>query len=222
MMKYVKEQMEAGSDFAKSLSPLKEDYDYSFVEYQGANLTHWSFDPTDEDTKRIKASFMCAHAFLIADGDVKTKGKREETYEAMLGNSFLVLPTKEIENLLPPEVLKKLVLDTFHENKKSTEEIRYEAYSQPQVGLGAYLDSLLDVRPSTSIFADRSGTIKSSKKASFCEKAVAIMSDPEFDWKLTQKGISCSLIEGATNHGCIFDSVQEPIVKSCSNREIEL
>jgi AAA15 family ATPase/GTPase len=185
MMKYVREQMEARPDFAKSLRRLKEDYDYSFVEYQGANLTHWSFDPSDEDTKRIKASFMCAHAFLIADGDVKTKGTRQETYEAMLGNRFLVLPTREIENLLPPEVLKKLVLDAFHENKKSTEEIRYEEYSQEHLGLGAYLDSLLGVRPGASIFADQSGTIKSTKKTSFCEKAIAIMSDPEFDWKLT-------------------------------------
>ena len=82
------------------LIKLKEDYHYSFVEYQGANLTHWSFDPDEKETKEIKASYVCAQAFLIADGDVATKGDRRQVYTNMLGDRFYLLEVKEIENLL--------------------------------------------------------------------------------------------------------------------------
>ena len=36
--------------------------------YQGSNLTHWTFDETDQSSK-IKANYLCANSFLIADGD---------------------------------------------------------------------------------------------------------------------------------------------------------
>jgi AAA15 family ATPase/GTPase len=183
MAKYVGDRKTNKQDSPAILSNLREDYDYSFVEYQGANLTHWGFDPDDEDARRIKASFVCAHAFLVADGDVTTKGNREETYRAMLGDRFLILPVKEIENLIPPEVLKQIVADKFQEHGKDTDLIRYEDYFKEEVELGAYLDSLLDLSVGETVFAAESGTIKG--KTSFCEKAVRIMSDPEFEWKLT-------------------------------------
>jgi hypothetical protein len=183
MTKYVDDLEARESDLAKILKNLKEDYDYSFIEYQGANLTHWGFDPDDEETKRINASFVCAHAFLIADGDVTTKGNREETYRAMLGDRFLILPVKEIENMMPPEVLKEVVADKFQERGTNYEQIRYEDYAKENLGLGSYLDSLLALRPADAVFAAESGTVKN--KTSLCEKAVEVMSSPEFDWRLT-------------------------------------
>lgn len=179
MAKYCKEIEEGNKDLAKTLSNLKEDLHYSFVEYQGTNLTHWSFDPNDEDTKRMKATYVCAHAFLIADGDISGKGNREEIYKAMLGDRFFILNAKEIENFIPPEVLKLVVAKRFEELGKNVDTIKYEEYSKTEIGLGTYLDGILG----QAKFAADSGTIK--PKVSFCEKAIEIMNNPEIAWSLT-------------------------------------
>lgn len=158
--------------------PLQEDYHYSYVEYQGSNLTHWTFDNQDQSSK-IKASFLCARSFLIADGDVSDKGTRREDYSAMLGDRFQILECKEIENLLPAEVLKELTKDEFARAGKDANSIAYETYCTSKEGLGSYLDKLLG----KNCFASDSGTIRS--KVNFCEKAVEIMARKEFRWELT-------------------------------------
>jgi predicted ATPase len=68
---------------------LREDYHFSFVEYQGSNLTHWTFDEADKSPK-IKANYLCGHSFLIADGDVSSKGTRRADYEESLGDRFVI------------------------------------------------------------------------------------------------------------------------------------
>lgn len=79
-------------------------------------------------------------SYLIADGDVSTKGDREETYREMLGDRFLILETKEIENLIPLEVLKEAVAKKFQERDKNTELIKYEDYAKEDTPIGRYLN----------------------------------------------------------------------------------
>jgi hypothetical protein len=156
---------------------LREDYHYSFVEYQGSNLTHWTFDEKDQ-TVKIKANYLCGHSFLIADGDVSDKGTRKDDYTKMLGERFHILECKEIENLIPVEVLKELVRDEFKAKNKDVELIKYSKYSTDKIGIGAYLDKLLEDK----LFGSDTGTVKS--KVNFCEKAVEIMARPDFKWEL--------------------------------------
>ncbi|MFZ4728010.1 MAG: AAA family ATPase, partial [Pseudanabaena sp.] len=193
--------VEDNSDIKKSLkkrylelSTLKEDYHYSFVEYQGANLTHWSFDPDEKEIEEIKASYVCAHAFLIADGDVATKGDRKQVYTDMLGNRFHLLEVKEIENLMPVEILRQVVAEEFKENEGNIEHINYEDYAKLDTPIGKYLDSLLKAIPEgKTVFAainrsktksEGSGTIKS--KGTFCDDAIKFMQNPECKWALTE------------------------------------
>lgn len=157
---------------------LREDYHYSFVEYQGSNLTHWTFDANDQSSK-IKANFLCGHSFLIADGDVSNKGARSSEYSHMLGDRFYVLSCKEIENLLPPEVLKEVVKEAFRDANRDVEAIDYAQYSTSHEGIGKYLDGLLGKEH----FASETGTLKS--KVNFCEKAFDLMTRPDFEWQLT-------------------------------------
>jgi len=182
MEKYIKELPDS-SEKAK-LENLREDCHYSFVEYQGSNLTHWSFDPDDEGMHRIKATYVCAHAFLIADGDVATKGEREAIYKQMLGDRFLILDTKEIENLMPSEVLKRVVNEKFQKYSQDPEQIKYEGYANEKP-IGRYLDSFLSLPEGKTVFAAESGTLKS--KVDFCDKAVKVMRDPDFNWSLTSE-----------------------------------
>lgn len=83
---------------------FREDLHYAFVEYQGSNLGHWTFDGEDkaEEQRRMKAMFTCSCPFLIADGDISEA--RKATYTAELKEKFILLPCKEIENLLPEQI----------------------------------------------------------------------------------------------------------------------
>lgn len=199
MTKYIDElkedidgMAENNSDLKKSLekrylelSKLKEDYHYSFVEYQGANLTHWSFDPEEKETKEIKASYVCAHAFLIADGDVATKGDRKVVYTDMLGDRFYLLEVKEIENLLPVEILREIVANKFEKYQGDINSIDYKKYSKPKIPLGKYLDNLLPQPREKSVFAEKSGTIKA--KGTFCDDAVKLIQDTKWSLKNYRK-----------------------------------
>jgi hypothetical protein len=193
MKKYIDELERSDSEKYRELGKLKEDYHYSFVEYQGTNLTHWSFDPDEKATKEIKASYVCAHAFLIADGDVATKGDRKQVYTDMLGDRFHLLGVKEIENLIPIEILRKVVAEKFKEYEGNIEHINYEDYAKLDTPIGQYLDSLLKAIPEgKTVFAainksktksEGSGTIKS--KGTFCDDAIKFMQNSE--WALTDE-----------------------------------
>lgn len=151
-----------------------EDVHFSFVEYQGSNLVHWSFE--DDATPRIKAHYLCARSFLIADGDVSDKGNRAEEYQEMLGDRFHILSAKEIENFIPEELLKAVVKDDFESRGVGFDSIKYQKYSKSQTGLGSYLDHLLK----EDHFAAKSGTVKN--KIRFCEKVIDAMKKTE--WQL--------------------------------------
>jgi hypothetical protein len=155
------------------------------VEYQGANLTHWSFDPEEKETKEIKASYVCAHAFLIADGDVATKGDRKVVYTDMLGDRFYLLEVKEIENLLPVEILREIVANKFEKYQGDINSIDYKKYSKPKIPLGKYLDNLLPQPREKSVFAEKSGTIKA--KGTFCDSAVKFIQDTKWSLKNYRK-----------------------------------
>jgi hypothetical protein len=159
---------------------LREDYHYSFVEYQGSNLTHWTFDEKDQSSK-IKANYLCGHSFLLADGDVSEKGSRAKDYKAMLEDRFFILSCKEIENLIPAEIVRELVKEEFEKagKAKDFEKIAYEKYSTSEQGLGKYLDRIWGAQK----FAAENGTLKN--KVNFCERAVSLMSEPSFNWQLT-------------------------------------
>ena len=195
MKKYI-EELKDDNPNKKIFSSFREDYHYSFVEYQGANLTHWNFDQDNENSDNILATSICGNVFLIADGDISNKGKgdREDIYKKMLGDEqFHKLPAKEIENLIPEKILQHLpiVRTNFTNNEISLEKINYKDYANlQQKGIGEYLDLLLE----KSIFATKAdpeksttgtGTLKSYYKKKFYEETKKLVDDSTFEWSLT-------------------------------------
>lgn len=85
---------------------LEEDLHYSFVEYAGSNITHYSFLEGYEDS--IQVDRICSRLFLIVDRD-QGKEERFDKLKEKLGERFLVLDVKEVENLLTDDVLKRVV-----------------------------------------------------------------------------------------------------------------
>ena len=97
----------------------------------------------------------------------------------MLGERFWILNCKEIENLIPLEILKEIVKDEFAKAEKDAGLIDYAKYSASKEGLGKYLDELLG----KDEFASETGTLKG--KVNFCEKAFELMALSDFQWQLT-------------------------------------
>ncbi len=166
-----------GKSLANRLSQYKEDRHYAFVEYSGSNLEHYSFTDKGEDCEQAEvkanvvtsASDLCARAIVIADGDIgdTRKGDRKESFAAQLGDRFIWLPGKEIENMIPEALMREQVR---RDNSKIeaispglVDEIRYEKYCRAENGVGAYLSNLGLVKPKYEENGS-SGTLSSHMK----------------------------------------------------------
>lgn len=101
-----------------------EDIHFSFVEYGGNNITHWSFlDDEDPEHKNIYVDRLCGRLFLITDSDCagfnrNGKPPKKATKKSLrflqlkerLGDDrFYCLKCREVENLLTPQVLASVV-----------------------------------------------------------------------------------------------------------------
>lgn len=172
------------------LEGLLENYHYSFVEYQGGTLGHWSFDES-EDVEGLNASRLCASAFLLADGDIVGKGNRTSILEQELGMRLHILECKEIENLLPRSVIVKTAKDIFSRKKGKTIEGLSsdlidgltESIETSKHGIGYLLDKALGLpgkgKDARKVFADASGTIDG--KVKFCLAAIDILGASEWE-----------------------------------------
>lgn len=174
------------------LEGLLENFHYSFVEYQGGTLGHWGFDD-GEATDRLNASKLCSAAFLIADGDILGKGERAQILSDELKGRFHLLPGKEIENLLPLNVIEEAAKRIFVRKKgRTTFELEVDDISKilgkdvlaSKYGIGYHLDRCLGLqgrgKTTRRVFADESGTI--NDKVKFCRESVDVMNT--MDWVL--------------------------------------
>jgi hypothetical protein len=162
---------------AGQLKRYKEDRHYAFVEYNGANLIHFNFDEAAEAADRgtssseINAASLCAQALVIADGDIADKGKRAEVFSTQLQYRFVLLPVKEIENLIPEQALHRQ-LDADRTSKRDTgewpktcDQLLYEHYrfSRNVKGATSGLGYILE-KCKFKGCKEKSGTLKGKDK----------------------------------------------------------
>ena len=145
----------------------KEDLHYSFVEYSGGNITHWSFLGGEHS---IQVERLCAKLFLISDRDGLKKVERQEILQETLEERYYCLESREIENLLAPHVLKKII-----EDYEGT-EIGNFAYTHEQYKdkyLGRFIENrvLSGNRQRHGSYMEQSGTV--TQKVKFCERALS-------------------------------------------------
>jgi hypothetical protein len=154
------------------LEEYKEDRHYAFVEYSGANLTHFSFEDADCDEDQGQAtsgivtnvSYLCSKAIVIADGDItnSNKGDRWNCFVNQLDDRFIALPCKEIENLIPDELMQSQIrADDSNIDETRMAEIEYADYRKLETGVGEYLSGLNFV---TKLYSDKSGTLTAYRK----------------------------------------------------------
>ena len=149
---------------------FKEDLHYSFVEYSGANLVHWSL--LDEDGPDVER--LCGRLFLIADCDGATessaKGRNHKRLAEKLGQDFFLLPAKEIENLIKPDALLQ-VLRAYGEDECNLKLPAHTSYlTKP---LGEFIEQKVLVDPSKK---KRTGSYAKDKtisdKTGFCVRTI--------------------------------------------------
>ncbi len=165
------------------IKSFKEDTHFSFVEYGGNNITHWSFlDDQDEKNKNINVDRLCGKLMLISDSDgagMDTKGnpqkKKEKKYvrfqqlKAKLGDRYCLLTVREIENLLTKEIIEKVVSE--NEKNNQLDFSKFDKQKLKQQPIGKYInDKVVGVERD---YASDSGSIKD--KVNFAKKAVAKM-----------------------------------------------
>lgn len=160
---------------------LREDTHYSFMEGGGANIAHFDFtqdSAVDELAMRIRAARVCSQSFVVLDGDNEGK-PRLEALQKELGESVFVLKGKEVENLLPIEVLRAYVKHRLPTADPSVLELR--DYHEQKSALGRVLDEKLE----TDIFTDGQ-TIKN--KGGLCEFAIKFMRESDA-WTLCPEAV---------------------------------
>lgn len=148
---------------------LEEDTHYSFVEYGGGNITHWSFLENYEDHP-IEVERLCAKAIVIIDKDGEKKTTRKEALEKILGDRLIILAGREVENLLPYKIIKDVVLEYEKNPKPVIKDYEYSKYQD--IYLGKFIEETMLKKSFTRKggYKVDSGTVKD--KVSFCKKAL--------------------------------------------------
>lgn len=154
----------------------KEDIHYSFVEYGGNNITHWSFlEDDDENHPNIEVESLCGQLFLISDSDNASKSSkkyiRQEKLKEKLGEHFYCLEVKEIENLLTP----KVIIETIKKfEKNDCEGVDFKTILNDKYQnhyLGKYIQKNVDGLK--RVYESKSGTGTIANKVQFAKVASA-------------------------------------------------
>jgi len=155
---------------------FQEDIHYAFVEYSGNNITHWSF--LDDSDEAMKPEWLCGEVFLIADKD-SGKEDRHEKLRKFLGDRAYILPCREIENLLTPEVIRSVI--KCYEKEKEVEFRNFKQETYANRGLGRFIQNSVLAKDYTVArkggYAEKSGTIKD--KLGFAKRAIDAMTSFE-------------------------------------------
>lgn len=167
-----------------------EDIHYSFVEYGGGNITHWSFlEDADPNHSNILVDRLCGKLFLITDkdgagqkkdgtadeGSVEKKAKYErhiKLKEKLGDKHYHCLEAREIENILSTDVLKKTVEVYEKNNPKKiefTDKFNYETYKDKP--LGKFLNDNITHRKRNYAATDKD-TSTINDKVLFSKRAV--------------------------------------------------
>lgn len=143
--KYLDIYQSTNPDEKEDFSKFKEDIHYSFVEYAGNNITHWSFLDIEDDNESINYLSISKNIFLITDKD-RNKEYRHKVLEKKLGDNYFCLECLEIENLLTPKVLIETIKKYKKNNIKeiSFKNFKLEDYYSKDIGEFIYSSVVID------------------------------------------------------------------------------
>jgi AAA15 family ATPase/GTPase len=174
---YLKAYLAAYLQHRKQTFSLLEGLHYSFLEYAGANVSHYTFGAknqhiiiTDKALQDIQALSISNRIMLIADQDAGKETRHEQrSSQQHAGFEYVVIPTREIENLLTPEVIVTALKKLYPKQAEYFDASQLKQGHYKSVYLAKHLQSKLALLPAS--FVGKSGTVSSDKKKLFAEAA---------------------------------------------------
>ena len=147
-----------------------EDVHYSFVEYGGSNITHWSF--LDKEDHPINVEKLCGKLFLLTDNDNAKVGSekynRIELLKENLSERYYCLNVKEIENLLTKDTLLKSLKIIDKTKDKESIQFKDNTKFETNTAIGTFIDNHIDGL--NKKYKYKSGTI--NDKVQFAQGAI--------------------------------------------------
>lgn len=203
MEKYLSELETTKPELYKRYRRFMPNYHYTFVEYAGSNLTHWSFSDDYADQlkdKGLSAKAVASEMLLIADGDIHGKADRVKILKSELNKeNYYIFECKETENTLPKASIVRVAKTRFSRMKPKTKKsydislidgITDENYfDHANYGIGRLIDTQIKNAASTAkdpAFADGTGVGTIKYKLDFCREIIKDF-DENPDWQLTPK-----------------------------------
>lgn len=203
MQKYLSGLETSNPDLYKKYRRFMPNYHYTFVEYAGSNLVHWSFsdDYVDHlEDKGLSAKAVASEMLLIADGDIQTKPERVKALKKELNkDNYFILKCKETENTLPLQTIIRVAEIKFANMRQVTKKsydislikniTKDTHFDHDEYGIGRLLDHAIKRPKSLSTktaFADGQGVGTIKNKLDFCREVIKDF-DENPDWKLTPK-----------------------------------
>ena len=147
-----------------------EDIDYSFVEFGGDNITHWSF--LDEEESPINIERLCGKSYLVTDKDGDKNIERKDKLKENLGERYNLLDCNEIENTLSLATIERVVKKYEKKNTFTMPTFR-NTYSHKDTKIGKFIEEKIFASQAFTRkggYKEDSGTIKN--KVDFCKKAI--------------------------------------------------
>ena len=213
LKKYLEELKTSDEKTWKDYSRFIDGYHYAFVEYQGSNLDHWDFSiesPASVDSsqnKGLSALLVTSNALVVADSDLQGKPRFDEL-QSQLNDNMIITQGKETENTLPTNLLRKKFFSMCPENGLSSQgrkqkledseeydEYFDNRYETSDLGIGDYLDNILEAMRADKIVSDipedkssfifsEGGQKTIKNKSEFCRDIVGLMEEEK--WTLTE------------------------------------
>ncbi len=147
----------------ENIHNLREDVEYTFMEYGGSNITHFDFGKGGSD--EITVSRISNKFLAIADSDNVIEGskkkQRQDKLKELLGDNFILLSVTEIENLLSRSIV--------HQICRNDEHLNIPNDNHEQVKMGHFIFEKYPNSP----FGKENSTV--NHKLNFCNKAIKVM-----------------------------------------------
>ncbi len=155
----------------KKLPRFLPDLHYSFLEYGGSNIS--SYDFVNEDRSGINHSRLAGDRVLIITDkdDLQWKEDRRNLMKSF-GKEVAVADAREVENLLPPEVVQS-VLVRYERNRPDVSIPLFIFDEYQYKSLGTFIEEKIQSQRKSDSghpYAAASGTLKD--KSTFCTYAI--------------------------------------------------
>jgi predicted ATP-dependent endonuclease of OLD family len=190
---YIREFLKLYMDSKKddiNFKHYKEDIHYSFFEYAGNNITHYSFlddieEAGDTNTKtihNINVKRLCGKVMVIAESDNvnKTdnseKARRHQQLEEILGDRFIKLEGKEIENYLHEELIIQAVTKLNSGEKVATLKPEFKKFEK-NMSISTWINDNIDHGTITAISKYNSPSKTLKNKAEFAQAVVKCITE---------------------------------------------